>query len=219
MEVLAAGPERRRSHRLPDRRRGLGGGPVRSQTLAARLRIAMLAPPWISVPALGYGGVESVVSALTEALVGRGHEVTLLCAPGSKSTARVVTLLDEARPDEIERSPYEADHVARAFAMIDLAPPDERFDLVHDHSGFTALAMADRIDTPVVHTFTGSSRRAPPRSTPITATRPRSASAGRSSPRRRLGCARSARSRTRSTCASGRCGSASVTTICCGSAG
>ena len=28
-----------------------------------RLRIAMLAPPWISVPPPGYGGVESVVSA------------------------------------------------------------------------------------------------------------------------------------------------------------
>ncbi len=37
------------------------------------LRIAMLAPPWIPVPPPGYGGVESVVGALTEALVRRGH--------------------------------------------------------------------------------------------------------------------------------------------------
>jgi glycosyltransferase involved in cell wall biosynthesis len=116
----------------------------------------MLAPPWISVPAPGYGGVESVVSALTDALVARGHEVTLFCAPGSRSTARVVTLLDEARPDEIERSLYEADHVARAFAIIDLSPPAGRFDVVHDHCGFTAVAMADRIDTPLVHTLHGS---------------------------------------------------------------
>ncbi len=116
----------------------------------------MLAPPWISVPAPGYGGVESVVSDLTEALVARGHEVTLFCAPGSRSTASVVTLLDEARPDEIERSLYEADHVARAFAIIDLAPRGGRFDVVHDHCGFTAVAMADRIDTPLVHTLHGS---------------------------------------------------------------
>ena len=53
----------------------------------------MLAPPWIPVPAPGYGGVESVVSTLTEALVGRGHDVTLFCAPGSVSRATVVTLL------------------------------------------------------------------------------------------------------------------------------
>ena len=45
-----------------------GGSP------GAPLRVAMLAPPWISVPAPGYGGVESVVSTLTEALVRRGHD-------------------------------------------------------------------------------------------------------------------------------------------------
>jgi glycosyltransferase involved in cell wall biosynthesis len=115
----------------------------------------MLAPPWITVPAPGYGGVESVVSTLTEELVDRGHDVTLFCAPGSTSTARVVPLLDHAHPDEIERSLYECDHVARAFTMIDRAPPGERFDVVHDHCGFTALAVAERLETPLVHTLHG----------------------------------------------------------------
>ncbi len=119
------------------------------------LRVAMLAPPWISVPPPGYGGVESVVDVLTEALVRRGHAVTLFCAPGSVSSARVVTLLDESHPDEIERSLYEVDHVARAFEEVELAADDGRFDVVHDHCGFTALAMADRLDTPFVHTLHG----------------------------------------------------------------
>lgn len=119
------------------------------------LRIAMLAPPWISVPPAGYGGVESVVSVLTEALIQRGHAVTLFCAPGSLSSAEVVTLLDDLHPDEIERSLYEVDHVARAFEEIDLGTRDGRFDVVHDHCGFTALAMADRLDTPLVHTLHG----------------------------------------------------------------
>src|SRR5580700_9699232 len=88
--------------------RSLGGEPARPS--GPPLRIAMLAPPWISVPAPGYGGVESVVSTLTEALVGRGHDVTLFCAPGSASEATVVTLLDEPHPDEIERSLFEVDH-------------------------------------------------------------------------------------------------------------
>ncbi|HEV3094400.1 MAG TPA: glycosyltransferase family 4 protein [Solirubrobacteraceae bacterium] len=126
-----------------------------SRPAGAPLHVAMLAPPWISVPPPGYGGVESVVGVLTEALVRRGHAVTLFCAPGSVSSARVVTLLDESHPDEIERSLYEVDHVARAFEEIDLAAYDRRFDVVHDHCGFTALAMADRIDTPLVHTLHG----------------------------------------------------------------
>ncbi|MHB1568646.1 MAG: glycosyltransferase family 4 protein [Solirubrobacteraceae bacterium] len=115
----------------------------------------MLAPPWISVPAPGYGGVESVVSTLTEALVRRGHEVTLFCAPGSVSSADVVTVLGESHPDEIERSLYEVDHVGRAFDQIDNAADGDRFKVVHDHCGFTALAMANRIETPLVHTLHG----------------------------------------------------------------
>jgi glycosyltransferase involved in cell wall biosynthesis len=116
----------------------------------------MLAPPWISVPAPGYGGVESVVSALTEALVRRGHDVTLFCAPGSVSRADVVTLLDESHPDEIERSLFEVDHVGRAFDEIDGATDgDDSFDVVHDHCGFAGLAMANRLGTPLVHTLHG----------------------------------------------------------------
>lgn len=101
----------------------------------------MLAPPWISVPAPGYGGVESVASVLTEALVQRGHDVTLFCAPGSQSAARVVSVLDAAHPDEIERSLHEADHVARAFAAIDRAPPDETGDLAVGASKTIALNL------------------------------------------------------------------------------
>jgi glycosyltransferase involved in cell wall biosynthesis len=120
----------------------------------------MLAPPWISVPPPGYGGVESVVSVLTEALVRRGNEVMLFCAPGSDSSARVVTLLEESHPDEIERSLYEVDHVARAFAAIDRHRGVDRFDVVHDHCGFTALGMADRLATPLVHTLHGQFTKA-----------------------------------------------------------
>ncbi len=119
------------------------------------LRIAMLAPPWISVPSPGYGGVESVVSTLTEALVRRGHDVTLFCAPGSTSQASVVPLLDRPHPDEIERALFEVDHVAEAFDRIDAATYPDRFDVIHDHCGFAGLAMANRIDTPLVHTLHG----------------------------------------------------------------
>jgi glycosyltransferase involved in cell wall biosynthesis len=140
-----------------DRGNGRSAGEPRTRRPedGERLRVAMLAPPWISVPPPGYGGVEAVVSVLSEALMRRGNDVTLFCAPGSTSSARVVTLLEDAHPDEIERSLFEVDHVARAFAAIDLARESRRFDVVHDHCGFTALAMADRLDTPLVHTLHG----------------------------------------------------------------
>jgi glycosyltransferase involved in cell wall biosynthesis len=155
VNVVAVGSDRRsrRSSAARPPKRPVAAAPFRPAGKA--LRVAMLAPPWISVPPPGYGGVESVVGVLTEALVRQGNAVTLFCAPGSVSSARVVTLLDESHPDEIERSLYEVDHVAQAFEEIDLAAGDDHFDVIHDHCGFTALAMADRLDTPLVHTLHG----------------------------------------------------------------
>lgn len=120
------------------------------------LRVAMLAPPWITVPPPGYGGIEAVVALLCEELVARGHDVTLFAAPGSRSAAHVHPILETAHADTIDSSLHEADHVASAFDAIDDA--GERgnpFDVIHDHSGFTALAMSSRVSVPVVHTLHG----------------------------------------------------------------
>ena len=121
-----------------------------------KLRIAVLAPPWIPVPAPAYGGIEEVVRLLSEELVVRGHDVTLFAPPGSDSPAEVRPLLDDPHPDEIGLAQFEADHVARAFAEITAeAEAGRPYSVVHDHCGFTALAMADRIDVPIVHTVHG----------------------------------------------------------------
>jgi len=41
------------------------------------MRIAVTSPPWIPLPPYGYGGIERVVTNLTEGLVKKGHQVTL----------------------------------------------------------------------------------------------------------------------------------------------
>ncbi len=130
--------------------------PTLREPATSPLRVAMLAPPWIPVPAPGYGGIEAVVEVLCDRLVANGHDVTLFAAPGSRSPAKVRELLARPFPEAMGRSLYEADHVARAFAEIDRATHAGRpFDVVHDHSGFSALAMADRLRTPMVHTVHG----------------------------------------------------------------
>jgi len=120
------------------------------------LRIAMLAPPWIPVPAPAYGGIEEVVRLLCDGLAERGHHVTLFAPPGSNSSADVVAVLEAPHPDEIQKAQFESDHVARAFAEIDAAAArGEPYDVIHDHVGHTALAMADRVAAPLVHTLHG----------------------------------------------------------------
>jgi glycosyltransferase involved in cell wall biosynthesis len=126
------------------------------RTSGSRLHIAVLAPPWIPVPPPGYGGIEFVVALLCDALVEHGHDVELFCAPGSSSRAKVRPLLDRPHPESIERSLFEGDHDGRAFRAIDeAAGSGHPFDVIHDNSGYVALAMADRVETPLVHTVHG----------------------------------------------------------------
>lgn len=120
------------------------------------MRIALLAPPWIEIPPPGYGGIELVVAELAAGLVRRGHDVTLLAAPGSRSPAKVVTVLERGHADEIGSTLVDVDHVSRALAIVDEAAERGRpFDIIHDHAGFTMVAIADRVDVPVLHTMHG----------------------------------------------------------------
>ena len=135
--------------------------PPAQHTLAAlpsmerkTLRVAVVAPPWIPVPPPGYGGIEAVVALVCNELVARGHDVTLFAAPGSRSAARLYSPLQGTHADQIGSSLYESDHVSTAYDAIDrAAAEDQPFDVVHDHSGFTAVAMAGRVSAPVVHTL------------------------------------------------------------------
>jgi glycosyltransferase involved in cell wall biosynthesis len=116
----------------------------------------MVAPPWISIPAPTYGGIEEVVRLLCQGLVARGNHVTLYAAPDSESDARVVEVLDESHPDQIEDSLIEAAHVGSVFSRIDRERVRAAgFDVVHDHCPAVALAMADRLREPFVHTLHG----------------------------------------------------------------
>ena len=124
--------------------------------MSRSLRIAVLAPPWIPIPPHGYGGIEHVVDLLCSQLVANGHEVTLFAAPGSRSVAHVESFDGVPHPDRIGASVHESDHVASVWAYVERSAVLGRaFDVLHDHSGFTALAMADRIDVPVVQTIHG----------------------------------------------------------------
>ena len=96
----------RPSTTVPIARRPLRLLPPHAES-ALRFRIAVLAPPWIPVPPDGYGGIEAVVELLCDALVARGHDVTLFAAPGSRSTAHVQVLLEEPHPDTIGSALHE----------------------------------------------------------------------------------------------------------------
>jgi glycosyltransferase involved in cell wall biosynthesis len=97
------------------------------------MRIAMVAPPWIALPPSGYGGIETVVSALTEGLVRRGRDVVLFAPGDSRTTARLVPTVErhlgQDWPHEAGMPMFRATSAyAYARAVVEGAT------LVHDHT-------------------------------------------------------------------------------------
>jgi glycosyltransferase involved in cell wall biosynthesis len=92
-----------------------------------------------------------VVALLVEGLVVRGHDVTLFAAPGSSTSARLVTPLKTGRP--LGDPAWAADdlfHTTSAFLQA------REFDVLHDHT-FSGPALGAMLagSPPVVHTLHG----------------------------------------------------------------
>jgi glycosyltransferase involved in cell wall biosynthesis len=114
------------------------------------VRIALIAPPWYSIPPSGYGGIEWVVALLADGLTDRGHEVTLFAAPGSDTRARLVSPLPEEPPRDAIGDPwYEASHVVSVYEHGD------EFDILHDHTGPVGVGVGALSDRPTIHTLHG----------------------------------------------------------------
>jgi glycosyltransferase involved in cell wall biosynthesis len=105
----------------------------------------MIAPPWYEVPPLGYGGVEVIAGALVDALVARGHEVTLFGAGARTGTSasRFVATDPKLQYPRIGQLLPALVHTARVNKLL----AEGEFDVIHDHT----------TDGPV----TASMRRAP----------------------------------------------------------
>ncbi|HNF05546.1 MAG: glycosyltransferase family 4 protein [Mycobacterium sp.] len=98
------------------------------------LRIVQIAPPFFDVPPKGYGGVETVLADLVEALVARGHDVTLLGAGEPGTPARFVPLWEHTVPDRLGEPYPEVMHALKVRkAIADIAAADG-IDVVHDHT-------------------------------------------------------------------------------------
>lgn len=122
------------------------------------MRVGMIAPPWVSVPPVSYGGTETVIDNLARGLGELGHEVELFTIGTSRCPVPSSFLF----PDPVEPlglGVAEAAHVIAAYETLADA------DVIHDHTMlgavFGAAARPGRV--PVVVTnhgpFTADCRR------------------------------------------------------------
>src|SRR5271167_699147 len=94
------------------------------------MKIAQIAPLMESVPPRLYGGTERVVSHLCEALVRKGHEVTLFASGDSITSADLIPCATEA----IRLNAAVKDYIPHYMIMLDkLRRLSHQFDVLHFH--------------------------------------------------------------------------------------
>ena len=116
------------------------------------LRIAQIAPCWLTVPPEGYGGIEAMVARLADGLVERGHQVTLFASGGSRTKADLVSVYDEApgMAEAVDKPYLEFAHVLNAYDQAG------QFDVVHDHTFPIGPSIGAQVEqAAVVHTIHG----------------------------------------------------------------
>lgn len=120
------------------------------------MKIAQIAPLWERVPPPTYGGIELVVSRLTDELVRRGHDVTLFASGDSQTLAKLESVCPHALrldPKVKEYAVYETLELSHVYQNA------EEFDVIHSHVGVPALPLASLVNTPTVHTLHGKFNR------------------------------------------------------------
>jgi glycosyltransferase involved in cell wall biosynthesis len=120
---------------------------IHHQMSANPLAIAMVVPPWYEIPPRGYGGIELVCAALTNALAARGHDVTIFGAGHQHDTAgHFVSTMDELQHPWLGQYMPAVLHAARVENLL----RQHHFDVIHDHSPAGPLTAAHRLAPTVV---------------------------------------------------------------------
>ncbi len=98
--------------------------------MGAALQIGMVVPPYYEVPPRAYGGIETTVATLIDALSDLGHRVTLVSAGEQRTRAEQVRTFATPQHERLGQALPEVVHAAaadRALRTLDI-------DVVHDHS-------------------------------------------------------------------------------------
>lgn len=129
-----------------------------------KLRVAMIAPPWLALPIKGYGGIELVIQSLITELRKMDVEVELFANGAHKMRGvRTHYVYKEELFSMIDWPYYDAPlqamqaHLNKALKVIE---EDGNFDIIHDHNPYIGpafFALAGRLPSvpPILHTFHG----------------------------------------------------------------
>lgn len=114
------------------------------------MKIAQVSPLFESVPPKTYGGIERVVSYLTEELVKLGHAVTLFASGDSITAAELVAPVPESIRSSSLQCAWLTYHTIQLGLVAQLS---HRFDIIHFHNGFMHFPLIQKLGAPHITTL------------------------------------------------------------------
>lgn len=117
-----------------------------------KLRIAQVAPLWITIPPVKYGGIERIVAMLCDGLSDKGHKVTLFASPGSTAKGKLISVFEKPLLDANIAWSNPVWNLRNLSLAIEMANAGE-FDIVHSHLDLWTLFFHNLTKTPVLHTM------------------------------------------------------------------
>jgi glycosyltransferase involved in cell wall biosynthesis len=120
------------------------------------MKIAHIAPPWLTVPPTNYGGTETVLANLIEEQVALGHEVTLLAPADAETSARLVSFFPRSLINT--GVPWHAHLKAfyHLYKAVDFVQAHD-FDIIHTHlssaSDMYLFPLMSRVTRPHIMTL------------------------------------------------------------------
>lgn len=124
-----------------------------------KLKIAIIAPPWLSLYPGCYYGIENVVHHLATNLTAEGHHVELFSVSGTTTkVSKLHWYHEQDQYQHIHRPWYEVVTIIVSHILYSLNVIREEgdFDIIHDHNSFMGPAMMAYAHSglpPILHTL------------------------------------------------------------------
>jgi glycosyltransferase involved in cell wall biosynthesis len=119
------------------------------EELQPRLRIALIAPPWLPVPPTAYGGTEGVIDRLARGYHAAGHEVLLYTTGDSTCPVPKAWIQEKAEPEQLGQLFVILHHLVNAYETV------ADFDIIHDHTTIGSMYGNCRANGKIVTTNHG----------------------------------------------------------------
>lgn len=124
-----------------------------------KLKIAVISPPFSTVPPKGHGGTERIAYEMTEGFKKRGHDVTLFGAGKCRTSAKFIKVLnktiEERRNDVTKTESFRQFRIETVYLtkIIEYLIKNNSFDVIFNHSknNYLFLPLTHFIKMPMVN--------------------------------------------------------------------